>query len=139
MKKKNYSKAEKRSFFSGLKFGIKKTDKAKKYLNKKEQEYNNPLTKIKFDKNGEPLGDPYMVLLADQNQTLKNIGYYDIDYNAFNEKNYGSKDPIEKRRANNLKVSEADLLIVQQIRKDRLAKGYSDRPKEYYIRKAKGK
>lgn len=76
--KKKYTKNEKKSFFNGLRFGIKKKDKARKYLKRKESQYK-PYGNIKFDKNGEPIGDVYSVIYADQQQTLKNIGYYDLD------------------------------------------------------------
>ena len=37
--KKQYSKKEKKSFFNGLRFGTKKPNKAKKYLNSKSKKY----------------------------------------------------------------------------------------------------
>lgn len=79
-KKQKYTKNEKKSFFNGLRFGIKKKEKARKYLKRKESQYK-PYCNIKFDKNGEPIGDEYSVIYADQQRTLKNIGYYDIDKN----------------------------------------------------------
>lgn len=74
MAKKYFTKKEKKSYFNGLRFGAYKTDRARKYLKRKEDE-----SKIKFDRNGEPVGDPYWIKYQDNQRTLKNIGYYDID------------------------------------------------------------
>ena len=40
-------------------------------------------SKLKFDRSGQPIGDPHQILYDDQQRILQDIGYYDIEEDIF--------------------------------------------------------